>query len=323
MTFKTSHLLIIVSFVLFISGCAAKKTEPQELPGSARADMFKGRPLQTTGKKQGDYCLLAMVRPADGPVVSQYGNRRLGGKRAKTRFHKGIDIGAKRGTSVVAAAPGKVCFVGSKRGYGKTVDVDHGDGVTTRYAHLDAIFVAEGQQVDPTCRLGLVGRTGRTTGANLHFELLDEGRHVNPLVRGVWLNETPDRERQLANSASFVVEDFTAADDVPGGDELVAVNSADAEEASLAALRHKPAKAGKNAKSSKARAKTQAKATGKPAKTASAQGKAAKPVNAVSAQAKAKPAAKPKASGQITASAQGKTKPVANAKPAPGKKKSL
>ena len=239
MTFKTSHLLIIVSFVLIISGCASKKTETQEMPGSVRADMTKGRPLQTTGKKQGDYCLLAMVRPADGPVVSQYGNRRLG-KKSKTRFHKGIDIGAKRGTSVVAAAPGRVCFVGNKRGYGKTVDVDHGDGVTTRYAHLDAIFVAEGQQVNPTCRLGLVGRTGRTTGANLHFELLDEGRHVNPLLRGTWLNETPDRERLLASSASFVVEDFTAEDDVPGGDELVAANSSAAEEASLAALRHKP-----------------------------------------------------------------------------------
>ena len=318
MTFKTSHLLIIVSFVLIISGCAAKKTETQEMPGSARADMAKGRPLQTTGKKQGDYCLLAMVRPADGPVVSQYGNRRLG-KKSKTRFHKGIDIGAKRGTSVVAAAPGRVCFVGSKSGYGKTVDVDHGDGVTTRYAHLDAIFVAEGQQVDPTCRLGLVGRTGRTTGANLHFELLDEGRHVNPLLRGTWLNETPDRERQLANSASFVIEDFTAEDDVPGGDDLVAANSSDAEEASLAALRHKPAKAGKSAKSSKA----QAKAAGKPVKAASAQGKTAKPVKAASAQAKAKPAAKPKASGRVTASAQGKAKPIANAKPASGRKKSL
>ena len=319
MTFKTSHLLIVVSVILIISGCASKKTETQEMPGSVRAGTAKGRPLQTTGKKQGDYCLLAMVRPADGPVVSQYGNRRLGGKRAKTRFHKGIDIGAKRGTSVVAAAPGTVCFVGSKRGYGKTVDVDHGDGVTTRYAHLDAIFVSEGQQVDPTCRLGLVGRTGRTTGANLHFELLDEGRHVNPLLRGTWLNETPDRERQLANSASFVVEDFTAEDDVPGGDELVAANSADAEEASLAALRHKPAKAGKRAGASRA----QGKAAGKPAKTASARGKAAKPAKVATAQAKAKPAAKPKASGQITASAQGKAKPVANTRPAPGKKKNL
>lgn len=319
MTFKTSHLLIIVSFVLFISGCASKNIEPQELPGSTRADMSKGRPLQTTGKKQGDYCLLAMVRPADGPVVSQYGNRRLG-KRAKTRFHKGIDIGAKRGTSVVAAAPGRVCFVGNKRGYGKTVDVDHGDGVTTRYAHLDAIFVAEGQQVDPTCRLGLVGRTGRTTGANLHFELLDEGRHVNPLVRGVWLNETPDRERQLANSASFVVEDFTAEDDVPGGDELVAANSSAEEEASLAALRHKPARAGKKAKSSKAQPKTQAKAAAKPAKSASAQGKAAKSAKEASAQGKAKPA--PNARSQVTASAQGKSKPAA-AKSALGKKKNL
>ena len=314
MTFKTSHLLIIVSFVLIFSGCASKKTEPQELPGSARADMSKGRSLQTTGRKQGDYCLLAMVRPADGPVVSQYGNRRLGGKRAKTRFHKGIDIGAKRGTSVVAAAPGTVCFVGSKSGYGKTVDVDHGDGVTTRYAHLDAIFVAEGQRVDPTCRLGLVGRTGRTTGANLHFELLDKGRHVNPLLRGTWLNETPDREAVLAKAASFLVEDFTAADDVPGGDELVAANSTGAEEASLAALRHKPAKAGKNAKLSRAQtkpAKAQAKA-GKPAKAASAQAKAVKPAKAAPAQAKARPGANAKS--QVTASAQGKTRPAANTK---------
>lgn len=193
MAFKRFSLLLLCCFSMAVAGCAGKQKTGVRQPDHMSDVAVVVTPKQGGGPAtaalnrsgiNGDQCLLAMVKPADGPINSPYGNRRLG---KKTKFHKGIDIGAKRGSDVVAAASGKVVFSGTKKGYGKTVDIEHRDGIITRYAHLDAIFVSGGQTVKQSERLGLVGRSGRTTGPNLHFELLAHGRPVNPLSEG-WID---------------------------------------------------------------------------------------------------------------------------------------
>lgn len=102
----------------------------------------------------------------------------------KMKLHKGVDIRAKRGTDVLAAGTGVV--IKAKRdyeqgvSYGKYIDIQHADGMLTRYAQLDKIVVEEGQKVRAGTIIGKVGSTGRSTGPHLHFELRKDGKAVNP-----------------------------------------------------------------------------------------------------------------------------------------------
>jgi len=95
-------------------------------------------------------------------------------------FHKGIDISRPSGTKVLAWSGGTVVKAGWMGDYGHTVDILHPNGVKTRYAHLRAVHVREGEQARPGQVLGQVGRTGRTTGANLHFEVMVGDRQTDP-----------------------------------------------------------------------------------------------------------------------------------------------
>lgn len=95
-------------------------------------------------------------------------------------FHKGIDISRPTGTDVFSWADGTVVKAGWMGDYGYAVDIAHWNGVKTRYAHLKAVHVRTGQHVRIGQTLGQVGRTGRTTGANLHFEVMENGRLVDP-----------------------------------------------------------------------------------------------------------------------------------------------
>lgn len=142
------------------------------------------KPAVITTEK-GTYCTLPLAMPADGPIRSVFGMRRHPVKKRKI-FHKGIDIAAKRGSDVLAAASGKVIYSGWKKGYGKTVTIEHQDKLTTLYAHMDKIFVKAGQEVREGSRIGAVGRTGLTTGAHLHFELMADGKHINPVPETGW-----------------------------------------------------------------------------------------------------------------------------------------
>jgi murein DD-endopeptidase MepM/ murein hydrolase activator NlpD len=100
----------------------------------------------------------------------------------RARFHHGTDYRARRGTPVHAAGAGVIVFAGRRGGYGKVVDIDHGGGVLTRYAHLRRIGVRRGDAIDADACLGEVGSTGRTTGPHLHFEVRLEGRPVDPTL---------------------------------------------------------------------------------------------------------------------------------------------
>jgi murein DD-endopeptidase MepM/ murein hydrolase activator NlpD len=92
-----------------------------------------------------------------------------------------VDIAAPYGTSIVASAGGVVIFSGWMRGYGKTVMIDHGGGVSTLYAHCSALLVGEGQDVRQGQVVARVGMTGFTTGPHVHWEKRINGSPVNPL----------------------------------------------------------------------------------------------------------------------------------------------
>ncbi len=113
-------------------------------------------------------------------VSSRYGKRRdpVNGRRAK---HAGTDLAAPLGASVYATAPGKVVFTGWRGRYGRTIEIDHGYGIRTRYAHLRKMLVKIGQKVENREKIGLVGSSGRSTGPHVHYEVRFKGRAQNPM----------------------------------------------------------------------------------------------------------------------------------------------
>nr|WP_246270744.1 M23 family metallopeptidase [Hongsoonwoonella zoysiae] len=95
-------------------------------------------------------------------------------------MHTGIDFRASRGTKVKAPASGKVTFAGRNGGYGLMVEIEHTNGIVSRYAHLRRIIVKNGEQLEVGEVIGLVGSTGRSTGPHLHYELRVNGKAINP-----------------------------------------------------------------------------------------------------------------------------------------------
>ncbi|WKZ58195.1 MAG: M23 family metallopeptidase [Cyclobacteriaceae bacterium] len=110
-------------------------------------------------------------------------------------LHPGIDFVAPRGTSVVASTSGKisqVLYSDLQMGKGNFIEIDHGNGYTTRYHHLDEIRIKQGQSVTKGSEIGTVGMTGGAVSPHLHFEVLKDGKHVNPidyLFEGLTSNE--------------------------------------------------------------------------------------------------------------------------------------
>ena len=97
-------------------------------------------------------------------------------------MHEGVDIAAPVGTPVMAAASGRVLFAGRMRGYGKTIILQHDNHYVTVYAHDSTNLVSEGQMVQRGQVIARVGRSGRTTGANLHFEVRHNNIASNPML---------------------------------------------------------------------------------------------------------------------------------------------
>lgn len=117
---------------------------------------------------------------AGARISSRFGNRRDPFTRRLAR-HTGVDLPAPWGTPILASAGGTVRFAGYRRAYGNAVEIDHGDGLVTRYAHASKVLVRKGQVVLPEQPIARVGSTGRSTGPHLHFEVLEKGRPVEPL----------------------------------------------------------------------------------------------------------------------------------------------
>lgn len=129
-------------------------------------------------------------------------------------MHTGIDYAAPVGTEVSATGAGRIIFAGTIRGYGLTVDIDHGGGVVTRYAHLSEIAdtVQQGARVKAGNRIGAVGATGLVSGPNLHYEVRVDGRPIDPTDR----EALPDQEIASADDLNALTAwrketDFTSA----------------------------------------------------------------------------------------------------------------
>jgi murein DD-endopeptidase MepM/ murein hydrolase activator NlpD len=129
--------------------------------------------------------LVARVSPQGSPVeggwMSSYYGRRTDPFTGKPANHKGVDFAGKAGASVFAVADGVVTWSSKRYGYGELVEINHGNGYSTRYAHNSENLVAVGDEVKKGATVALMGDTGRATGPNLHFEVLHQGKQVNPV----------------------------------------------------------------------------------------------------------------------------------------------
>ena len=129
--------------------------------------------------------LSARVYPQGRPVksgwLSSYFGKRTDPFTGKPANHTGIDFAGKHGDEIVAVADGVVTWSGDRYGYGVMVEINHGNGYSTRYAHNSENLVAVGDEVRKGQVVALMGKTGRATGPNLHFEVLRNGSRVNPV----------------------------------------------------------------------------------------------------------------------------------------------
>ena len=119
------------------------------------------------------------ARSAAAHVTSSFGERTdpLDGT---SKFHAGLDLRASEGASIRAAADGVVRRAGPRGGYGNAIEIDHGGGVTTLYAHAENVSVQPGDRIARGAEVGQVGQTGRATGPHLHFEVRVEGKPIDP-----------------------------------------------------------------------------------------------------------------------------------------------
>ena len=124
---------------------------------------------------------LRFIKPAKGPFSSSFGLRRFFNNQPRNP-HSGLDIAAETGTPIVAPAAGIVTNAGDYFFNGKTVFLDHGQGLITMYCHMDNISVEEGDIVDVNDLLGTIGSTGRVTGAHLHWSVILNNTTVEPLL---------------------------------------------------------------------------------------------------------------------------------------------
>jgi murein DD-endopeptidase MepM/ murein hydrolase activator NlpD len=138
--------------------------------------VFEAQLFEAAVKKK----LLPNIMPVEAPYQASSFGRRIDPFTGQWAMHEGIDFLADQGSPVVAAAGGVVQFAGLHPQYGMLIDIDHGDDLVTRYAHLSKLFVKEGDVVVRGRRVALSGSTGRSTGPHLHFEVRFRGAAQNP-----------------------------------------------------------------------------------------------------------------------------------------------
>jgi len=162
----------IKTFIDFVGGSAAEFLQSIGVGGASFANL---------------------VQPVSGAVTSGFGYRdpfMTDSGEMSSGYHAGIDIGAGFGTPVGAAGAGEVTMAGWNGGYGNTVMIDHGNGLSSMYAHLSEIMASVGQMVSAGQTVGLVGSTGNSTGAHLHFGLFQDGAPIDPSALFGYANGT-------------------------------------------------------------------------------------------------------------------------------------
>ncbi len=166
------------------SGTAAKLQAVQQdldkLDREARLQLESFEAIVSAlSEKQDMWNHLPSIQPTPGWIISNFGVRRdpLVGD---LRMHEGIDIASPDGTIIAAPAAGSVRFVGYRNNYGLCLELGHGYGITTRYAHCSMVKVSVGQNVSRGQVVALVGQTGRVTGPHLHYEVMVNGQPKDP-----------------------------------------------------------------------------------------------------------------------------------------------
>jgi murein DD-endopeptidase MepM/ murein hydrolase activator NlpD len=153
---------------------------------------------------------LPVMRPVNGAILSGYGMRMHPVYRVR-RMHQGLDFRARVGTPVYAPGDGTIIFAANRiGGYGLTIDMDHGYGYVTRYAHLSGFAdgIRSGTKVKRGDLIGYTGRTGRVSGPHLHYEILYEGNHVDPM-NYLFVDLSPQEYRafmRMSESTTFASE---------------------------------------------------------------------------------------------------------------------
>jgi len=140
----------------------------------AATNLSEARALGSAAEK------LPLAKPTPGGRQTSGFGVRFDPFTKRPAFHSGLDFGGGFMTPILATGPGVVSFAGVRSGYGNTVEIDHGQGFKTRYAHLQAIAVKPGQRIAVGQRVGGMGSTGRSTGVHLHYEVWVNGRAQNP-----------------------------------------------------------------------------------------------------------------------------------------------
>ncbi len=125
------------------------------------------------------------VQPSGRPILkgwlSSYYGMRTHPISGKKEMHKGIDFAGETGGAVIAVAKGVITYAGKRWGFGKIVEIAHGNGYVTRYAHNSRILVSVGDTVEKGFQIAEIGSTGRSTGPHVHFEVMKDGRPINPV----------------------------------------------------------------------------------------------------------------------------------------------
>lgn len=160
---------------------SSASNQVSELLRRARLLSFSWREAKDTLETKHDrLAATPSIVPTNGYLTSAFSRSRLHPIYNRARPHEGVDITAPIGTPIVAAAKGRVVSAGYEGNYGYMVEVDHGYGVVTRYAHASKILVKRGQAIERGQKIALVGQTGLSVGPHLHYEVLVNGKPTNP-----------------------------------------------------------------------------------------------------------------------------------------------
>ncbi len=149
------------------------------LSGAATAALGMGLTHNATLGEWTSAASAPMLWPVMGPITGAFGER-IDPFNGEGAFHSGVDISSHFGEPVIAPADGIVTYADFYNGYGRMLQIDHGNGITTRYGHLSGFAVADGQTVHEGQVIGYVGMSGRSTGPHLHYEVRIHDTPVNP-----------------------------------------------------------------------------------------------------------------------------------------------
>ena len=151
--------------------------QPTEVNNDSLAQKYGSNKTANFGSNTGYSWLVTHPLPDMKRVSSSYGGRTMGGRAEN---HSGLDLSAPSGTPIYATGPGIVTKSGWGTGYGQYVEINHGNGYITRYAHASRLIASVGESVKAGDHIANVGCTGRCTGPHLHYEVVKDGQRKNP-----------------------------------------------------------------------------------------------------------------------------------------------